>query len=146
MRSPLIAAGVLAAAAAVGAFLLLRDANTATALRTGHVLYLANCASCHGADLEGQPNWQTRADGRLPAPPHDETGHTWHHPDGDLLTIVTYGTGALVSGHSSAMPPFANVLTLREIELVLAFIKDSWPAREQNYQRARTRERVAAAP
>lgn len=147
MRGPLIAAGVLAGAVAVGGFLVMRSTNTAAALRTGHVLYLANCASCHGADLEGQPNWQTPlADGRLPAPPHDETGHTWHHPDSVLLTIVKFGTGELITGHSSTMPPFANVLTNREIELVLAFIKDSWPAREQEYQRARTRERMAAAP
>ena len=46
----------------------------------GAQIYAAACASCHGADLEGQPNWRFRnADGRLPAPPHDETGHTWHH-------------------------------------------------------------------
>lgn len=137
----------MVAAAAVGGFLMLRSANTADALRTGQILYLTNCASCHGADLEGQPNWQTPLpDGRMPAPPHDETGHTWHHPDGDLMTIVKFGTGALIPGYPSAMPPFADVLTNREIELVLAFIRSSWPARQLEYQRARTRERVAAAP
>ena len=40
----------------------------------GEENYQAHCASCHGVDLEGQPNWRTmKADGSLPAPPHDET-------------------------------------------------------------------------
>jgi mono/diheme cytochrome c family protein len=48
----------------------------------GQSLYADSCASCHGANLEGQPNWQSpNADGVLPAPPHDRTGHTWHHDD-----------------------------------------------------------------
>ena len=48
----------------------------------GKTVYTANCAACHGANLEGQANWRERLDnGRLPAPPHDKTGHTWHHPD-----------------------------------------------------------------
>lgn len=52
----------------------------------GRKLYDQACASCHGAMLEGQPNWrQRKADGRLPAPPHDPSGHTWHHPDAVLL-------------------------------------------------------------
>lgn len=43
----------------------------------GAMTYAEACASCHGADLEGQPEWHTRGpDGRLPAAPHDETGHT----------------------------------------------------------------------
>ena len=48
----------------------------------GRAIYAENCASCHGVALEGQANWQQRdADGYLPAPPHDQTRHTWHHPD-----------------------------------------------------------------
>ncbi|MDO8276710.1 MAG: hypothetical protein Q7T63_01135 [Burkholderiaceae bacterium] len=27
------------------------------------------------------------ADGRTPAPPHDETGHTWHHDAAPLIDI-----------------------------------------------------------
>lgn len=52
----------------------------------GKKVYDANCASCHGVKLEGEENWRERGpDGLLPAPPHDETGHTWHHPDALLL-------------------------------------------------------------
>lgn len=140
-----MAAGGLVAAAGLSVFFLVRSASTSADLQTGHTLYLANCAACHGADLEGQPNWQTPlADGRMPAPPHDASGHTWHHPDQDLLTIVRLGMGGLVEGYDSAMPAFADVLTDREIDLVLGFIKSTWPGRELEYQRARTRERAAA--
>lgn len=43
----------------------------------GKTVYAANCAACHGVNLEGQANWREwLANGRLPAPPHDKTGHT----------------------------------------------------------------------
>ncbi|HAJ84004.1 MAG TPA: cytochrome C, partial [Rhodobacteraceae bacterium] len=36
-------------------------------LTVGRSLYGGNCASCHGANLEGQPNWQSaNKDGVLP--------------------------------------------------------------------------------
>jgi hypothetical protein len=48
----------------------------------GETVHLQHCASCHGRDLQGQPDWQSPdGEGYLPAPPHDETGHSWHHPD-----------------------------------------------------------------
>ena len=55
----------------------------------GQRLYAYSCASCHGINLEGQPNWQSPdANAVLPAPPHDGTGHTWHHDD-ELLFEYT---------------------------------------------------------
>ena len=64
-------------------------------LARGEAVYAEACASCHGANLEGQPNWRSPGpDGRLPAPPHDETGHTWHNPDRLLLQITALGTAA----------------------------------------------------
>lgn len=138
--------GAIAAIAGGVAIGLVRASSNAADLQTGRTLYLANCASCHGADLEGQPNWQTRLpDGRLPAPPHDETGHTWHHPDQDLFTIVKFGMAGLVEGYDGGMPAFAGILSDREIELALAFLKSRWPERERQYQAGRTRE-AAAGP
>lgn len=95
----------------------------------GKVLYAENCASCHGADLEGQPDWRSPdAEGYLPAPPHDETGHTWHHPDALLLRIVTEGTEAVVGGdYRSNMIGYGEILTEDEILNVLAYIKSTWP-------------------
>ena len=49
----------------------------ASQVMAGQQLYADNCASCHGASLEGQPDWRRRLDtGRMPAPPHDDSGHT----------------------------------------------------------------------
>ena len=104
------------------------DLDPAT-IAAGQALYDANCASCHGADLEGAPNWRQRdADGYLPAPPHDETGHTWHHPTEQLFRITKYGTEAVVGGsYRSNMPGFGESLSDAEIRAVLAFIKSTWP-------------------
>jgi mono/diheme cytochrome c family protein len=95
----------------------------------GRTLYGETCAACHGAELEGQANWRERdSNGLLPAPPHDETGHTWHHPDQQLFEITKRGTAALVgSDYQTAMGPFAEVLSDDEIWAVLAYIKSRWP-------------------
>lgn len=113
-------------------------------LAQGKVLYGEYCASCHGADLEGQPDWQSPGpDGRLPAPPHDETGHTWHHAD-DLLFQYTKlgGREALaLQGieFDSGMPGFADQLNDREIWTILAYIRSTWPDRARAAQAARTK-------
>ena len=97
----------------------------------GRKVYEAHCASCHGARLEGQrPNWRERdAQGRLPAPPHDASGHTWHHPDEVLFRVTKYGVAkaANLKDHDSGMPAYEGVLTDAEIVAVLSFIKAQWP-------------------
>ena len=97
----------------------------------GQRIYSEHCASCHGVDLEGEQNWRSlKASGRLPAPPHDETGHTWHHPDWQLFRITKLGPAEIVGdGYESDMPGFADVLTDKEIWATLAFIKSRWPQR-----------------
>lgn len=100
-------------------------------LALGGKLYAEHCASCHGAKLEGQPNWRKRLpNGRFPAPPHDDSGHTWHHPDEVLIGITKYG---LVSpygppGYESDMPAFGGKLSDGEIRAVLAYIESHWSA------------------
>lgn len=95
----------------------------------GAAVYADYCAACHGAALEGQPDWTERdADGYLPAPPHDQTGHTWHHADALLIDIVTRGTEAIVGGgYRSNMAGYEGVLSEQEILDVLAYIKSTWP-------------------
>ncbi|MGR3379125.1 c-type cytochrome [Salipiger abyssi] len=101
----------------------------AARVENGARLYAENCASCHGAQLQGEPDWKERdADGYLPAPPHDPTGHTWHHPDAQLLEIVTQGTEALVGGsYKSNMIGYGDILSEAEILDTLAYIKSTWP-------------------
>ena len=80
-------------------------------------------------NLEGQPNWRVRkANGRLPAPPHDETGHTWHHDDRTLFLLTKYGLARLTGqAVETDMPAYDGVLSDREILAVLAYIKSRWP-------------------
>ncbi|WP_232314857.1 c-type cytochrome [Oceanibaculum pacificum] len=120
------------------------DPKDPQAVAMGERVYREHCAACHGTNLEGQPNWQMRRpDGRLPAPPHDESGHTWHHADEVLLRITKEGVGALVPGYESDMPAYADILTDNEILAALAFVKSRWPqaiqARQADIDR-RTRQ------
>lgn len=105
------------------------DYKDSKVVARGRLLYRQHCANCHGAKLEGQPNWRKRdADGYLPAPPHDKTGHTWHHSDKLLFELTKYGL-AKVAGMEmrTRMPAYEDVLSDREIIAVLSFIKSRWP-------------------
>jgi mono/diheme cytochrome c family protein len=97
----------------------------------GEAVYRDYCAACHGAALEGEDDWRSPGpDGLMRAPPHDETGHTWHHADPFLIDIVTLGTEAVVGGdYRSNMMGFGDVLSEQEILDVLAYIKSTWPPR-----------------
>jgi mono/diheme cytochrome c family protein len=109
----------------------------------GGSVYVQHCAACHGANLEGQPNWEKKLPtGRMPAPPHDASGHTWHHPDTVLFGITKHG---LVPGkyappsYQSDMPAFGAQLTDEDIWAVLAYIKSNWPDRIREAQTEMTR-------
>jgi len=96
----------------------------------GAQLYLINCAACHGHGLKGEADWQTRdAEGFLPAPPHDETGHTWHHTDDLLFDLTKFGI-AKFSGsdnYKTRMPAYEGILLDTEIRAILTYIKSQWP-------------------
>ena len=112
-----------------GAEVSLRPDDTAT-VAAGRDIYAEHCAACHGGNLQGEVDWQKRKpDGRLPAPPHDATGHTWHHDDALLFRITKFGTAALIGGgYQSDMAGYETVLTDDDIISVLSFIKSRWPA------------------
>lgn len=103
----------------------------------GRVVYQQHCASCHGANLEGEPNWRRRkANGRLPAPPHDATGHTWEHTEEELFDVIQRGVQAIVSPtYETDMIGFADVLSNVEIWAVIAFIRSTWPPRIEEIRR-----------
>lgn len=112
------------------------DPSDATQVAAGKALYRAHCASCHGANLEGQPDWRSRLPtGRLPAPPHDASGHTWHHSDAVLLQIVQEGPAFYASlGVQTDMPAFGTLLSEGDMAAVIAYIKSRWPAEIQARQ------------
>ena len=108
------------------------DPRDAARLALGAKVYAQHCSSCHGAKLEGQPNWRARGpNGRLPAPPHDESGHTWHHPDRVLFAISKNGLVPPYApkDYESDMPAFGGKLSDEEIWAVLAYIKSHWRSR-----------------
>ncbi len=115
----------------------------ARAVAEGEAVYLAHCASCHGTRLQGQPNWhEALPDGGYPAPPHDGSGHTWRHSDGELFEATKFGGDfSATPGPGNTMPAFEGVLSDDEIWATLAFVKSRWPAELQARQRLLTRVR-----
>lgn len=105
------------------------DPTDARQVDRGKTIYETRCAVCHGRNLEGQANWQTRLPtGMYPAPPHDESGHTWHHPDEILFRITKRGGQAEAPpDFKSNMPAFSGILSDAEIWAVLSYIKSQWP-------------------
>ena len=95
----------------------------------GKSVYVQNCASCHGVKLEGQKDWMSRLpDGLMPAPPHDETGHTWHHPDELLYNMTKYGFEEMLGKkYPNNMPVYEDILSDGELLAVLGYIKSTWP-------------------
>lgn len=103
----------------------------------GAKVYAQHCAACHGANLEGQPNWkELLPNGRRPAPPHDESGHTWHHGDPVIFAITKNGLVPPYAppGYQSDMPAFGGKLADDDIWAVLAFIKSHWSSEVFSYR------------
>jgi len=136
-RSLIVVGAVLAVAVVAGAATVwlsrpreVKVDHTDRALvARGEPLYQLHCAPCHGAQLEGEPNWTTRdVRGRLPAPPHDESGHTWH------TTIRSCSRSRSTASASTRHGAISRICGLREnmsdedIVATLAYIKSRWPA------------------
>ncbi len=105
------------------------DPDNPRQVARGAGLYAIHCAQCHGANLQGEADWRTRKpDGQLPAPPHDASGHTWHHSDEHLFGITKHGMARYAPpDYKSAMPSYVGKLSDAEIRAVIAFIKSTWP-------------------
>ncbi len=86
----------------------------------GAELYIANCQLCHG-DQRGQ--------GGVGAPPHNQGGHTWHHPDAQLKDWVINGKLGLAQ-----MPDFKETLNESEIDEILTYIKTWWSKEQRETQ------------
>lgn len=145
VRAWLLAAVLVLAAGAGAALFWLRAgpapasllAATPGQIEAGRVLYAQHCAACHGANLEGEQDWRRRKpSGRLPAPPHDDSGHTWHHPDELLIAITREGLRPPLApdGYESDMPGFAGVLDDAQIHAVLGFIASRWSPESRAHQ------------
>lgn len=141
MKTGFVVSGALVSLAALSGILLTNgpaplEVSDQPSLARGQAIYAEACAACHGTNLQGEPNWRAPGpDGRLPAPPHDASGHTWHHSDRVLLEITMRGTAAVVGrGYESNMPGFAGTYSEDELRAVLEWIKTQWPERERTHQ------------
>ncbi len=107
--------------------------------RHGEQVYNANCLSCHLGPTGG-----TIADD---PPRHNANGHSWHHPDCALRTMVREGSAGIFERSNSAlpMPPFKDLLSLDETEAVLAYIKTMWTPAQRHAQASFTREMCFAS-
>ena len=117
-------------------------------IQEGKQIYQINCAACHGANSEGAPNWATpEADGLFPAPPHDDTGHTWHHSDRVLDETIANGMGdPLKSGSPLRMPAFGDKLSDEEIRASIEYFKSLWSEEHRRWQWEVNQEDQPATP
>lgn len=115
----------------------------------GQQVYLEQCAACHGQNAEGQPNWkQPDANGNMPAPPHDDSGHTWHHADGLLYEIIHDGSRDPLKPPDSplTMPAFGDKLSDAEIRAVIAYFKSTWSEESRLFQWEVTQQQPFPTP
>jgi mono/diheme cytochrome c family protein len=100
-----------------------RQSNLAD-VQKGFKVYQKNCASCHGSEGQGAPNWQQAApDGKYPPPPLNGTGHAWHHPYAALVRTIKHGT-ITIGGN---MPGWSGKLADDEIAAVITWFQSRWP-------------------
>jgi len=106
-------------------------------LERGEHIYNRFCSFCHGKDLQGQANWRKRKpDGKLPAPPHDENGHTWHHADELIFGIIKFGLVPPYAppNYKTDMPAWAGTLSDDDIRAIILYIKSRWPDETKKIQ------------
>lgn len=94
----------------------------------GKSLYQANCAFCHGDNLEGKPGWdgQYPSGGRPALPLDGETAIT-RLSDQDIMDVTKYGGQPFSpSDYKNDMPGFEMQLSDGDIWAIVAFIKSRW--------------------
>ena len=106
-------------------------------IRAGRKIYQSQCASCHGVRGEGMGNWERpNAQGELPAPPHDPSGHTWKHAYGMLYRMIENGwRDPFNKTQRLTMPAFGQALEPKEIRAVIEYLKRMWTPEQRRFQR-----------
>jgi mono/diheme cytochrome c family protein len=118
-----------------------------TYLAAGQRNYNTYCAHCHGYAGEGQHPAtidQTQRYGYNLVPAHDDTGHTWQHPDQLLFEVTKYGIRSPLNLYR--MTPFDEQLSDDEIFGVIDYMKTFWTEQQRDYQQQLTDEYAERDP
>lgn len=118
-----------------------QDRAAAALVERGAILYETYCVKCHGGATGGQ---------MMDFPPrHNANGHTWHHPDCQLIEVVLNGSGEMgemmremmgVPETVPRMPAWKDTLTKGDVAAILAYIKTWWTEEQRQQQAAITEE------
>src|SRR5919112_1933519 len=81
------------------------DMHKQPAIEIHLILYLVNCAICHGTNLDGNgPLWKG-GDGPYPAAPRNlKDDYSKKLPDGQMYHVIMYGKGQMGSYASQVHP------------------------------------------
>lgn len=103
---------------------------------SGQALYETYCLGCHGgAEGGAMMDWPPR---------HNANGHTWHHPDCQLVATVLDGSsemGEMMRGmmgvprDAPRMPAFRGQLSEQDVRAILAYLKTWWTPQQRDFQR-----------
>lgn len=117
------------------------DANQ---VARGKQAYRANCGRCHGENGVGDLNWKVPdKDLNYPPPPHNDTGHTWHHADRVLYEAIRDGLRDPLKPNSELrMPAFGNTLSEADMRALIVYFKSLWNSEHQEFQWMRTTEDI----
>lgn len=120
----------------------------ASQVARGKQIYQAQCARCHGENGVGDPNWKVPdKDLIFPPPPHNDAGHSWHHPDRVLFEAIRDGLRDPLKPNSELrMPPFGGVLSEAEMRSLIEYFKSLWNSEHREFQWTRTSEDVTPTP
>lgn len=102
-------------------------------VQRGETLYQVNCQTCHGGATGGA---------MMDMPPrHNANGHTWHHPDRQLIDTVLNGSGemgemmrSMMGNPGVRMPAFRGALTEEDVKAILDYIKTWWTPEQRQFQ------------
>ena len=97
-----------------GFTLLVMGAGSAYADDFGKELYESNCAACHGDD----------GTALLPGTPHFSRGERLEKTDAELMESIVSGL--------KIMPPWAGIMSEKELEDCLAYLRLLAPAANSN--------------